>query len=121
MNRYALIFKPHAATMENELSTLLNLYPTTVNYDYIIDVKNFDERLSAINCLVVNTVGVSESIIEFVPDNEPPLEEEIICWIWLIRPDLSKDLLNLKVSNDFRILLNSYINNNMSHFWKHIT
>jgi len=106
--------------METELQTLFKSYPTTVNHRDIVDFANFDERLSAVDCLVVNTIGVSEDFIEFIPDNEPPLEEEIYCWIWAIRPDLSKDLLELDISEDLQILLKSYIDNEMSKFWNYI-
>jgi hypothetical protein len=106
--------------METELQTLIKSYPITVNHTDIVDFANFDERLSAVDSLVVNTIGVSEDFIEFIPDNKPPLVEEIYCWIWAIRPDLSKDLLDLDISEDFRILLKSHIENNMSRFWNHI-
>jgi len=107
--------------METELQTLLKSYPTTVNHSDVVDFINFNERLSAVDFLVVNAIGVSEDFIEFIPDNEPPLKEEIFCWIWAIRPDLSKDLLNLEISEDFRILLNSYIDNDMTRFWDYIS
>ena len=67
--------------METELNKILKVYPTTVNHTDIIDFVNFDERLSAVDTLVVNTIGVSEDTIEFTSDNEPPLREEIYCWI----------------------------------------
>jgi hypothetical protein len=107
--------------MRTELQTLLKSYPTTVNHTDIVDFANFNERLSAVDSLVVNTIGVSEEFIEFFPDNEPPLEEEIYCWIWAIRPDLSKDLLDLDIGEDLRILLKSYIENDMREFWNHIS
>jgi len=106
--------------METELHKLLGSYPTTINYTDIVDFDNFDERLSAVDTLVVNTIGVSENAIEFIPDNKPPLKEEIYCWIWAIRPDLSKGLLGLDINEDFQILLKSYIDNDMSRFWDHI-
>jgi hypothetical protein len=118
-HRQALYVRRHY--METELNKILKSYPTTVNHTDIIDFDNFDERLSAIDTIVVNTIGVSEDTIEFIPDNEPPLKEEIYCWIWAIRPDLSKDLLNLEINEDFRILLKSYIDNDMSKFWNHIS
>ncbi|MDQ1088425.1 hypothetical protein [Siphonobacter sp. SORGH_AS_1065] len=107
--------------METELNKILESYPTIVNYTDIIDFDNFDERLSAVDTLVVNTIGVSEDIIEFIPYNEPPLKEEIHCWIWAIRPDLSKDLLTLDINEDFRILLKSYMDNDLSMFWNHMS
>src|SRR5690554_5102306 len=102
--------------METELHKLIESYPTTVIHTEIVDFENFDERLSAVDTLVVNTIGVSEEFIEFIPDNEPPLKDEIYCWIWAIRPDLSKGLLDLDINEDFRILLKSYIDNDMSRF-----
>ena len=106
--------------MEKELFTLLESYPTRVNLTDVVDLVNFDERRSAIDCLVINTIGLSEGFIEFIPDNEPPLREEILCWICAIRPDLSKELITLDINEDFRILLNSYINNDMKKFWNYI-
>jgi len=107
--------------METELHKLIKSYPTTVYHTDIVNFDNFDERLSAVDTLVVNTIGVSEEFIEFIPDNEPPLKDEIYCWIWVIRPDLSKDLLDLDITEDFRILLKSYIDNDMNRFWNHIS
>lgn len=107
--------------MEKELLTLLESYPTRVNLTDVVDLVNFDERRSAIDCLVINTISLSEGFIEFIPDNEPPVREEILCWIWAIRPDLSKELMTLDISEDFRILLNSYIKNEMNEFWNHIS
>jgi len=107
--------------MKTELQTILKSYPTIINHTDIVDFDDFDERLSAVDSLVANTIGVSEDFIEFIPNNEPPLEEEIYCWIWAIRPDLSKDLLDLDVSKDFRILLKSHIDNDMARFWNHIS
>lgn len=107
--------------MDRELLNLIESYPQTVKWTEIVDFDNFDERLSAADCLVVNTIGVSDGYIEFIPDNEPPLKEEILCWVWVIRPDLSKELLTLDISNDFQVLLNSYIDSNMGGFWSYIS
>lgn len=107
--------------MKNELLTLLETYPASVNWTDVVDFSNFEERQSAVDCLVVNIIGVSEGFIEFIPDNDPPLKEEVLCWIWAIRPDLSKELLMLDINKDFSILLHSYINNNMKEFWNYIS
>ena len=107
--------------MDKELLELLASYPTTVEWSDVVDFVNFDTRLSAIDCLVINTIGVSKGFIEFTPNNNPPLQEEILCWIWGIRPDLSKALMKLDISEDFRILLNAYLSNNKQVFWNHIT
>ena len=106
--------------IERELSELLESYPKRVNWTDIVDFANFDERLSAIDCIIVNIIGVSEGFIEFIPDNEPPLREEVFCWIWAIRPDFSKAIINLDMNEEFKILLNYYIDNNVKEFWNHI-
>ena len=49
--------------METELHKLIESYPTTVNHTDIVDFDNFDERLSAVDTLVVNTIGVSQDVI----------------------------------------------------------
>ncbi|MEL7121470.1 MAG: hypothetical protein AAFO07_18625 [Bacteroidota bacterium] len=108
--------------MEKELIELIENYPKQLNWDEVNDFDNFDERLSAVNCLVVNTIGVSEGFIEFIPDNNPPLREEVLCWIWVIRPDLSTELMKLdEIQDDFKILLESHIKNRMEKFWDHIS
>jgi hypothetical protein len=106
--------------MKNNLAALLESYPRQVKFNEVEDFDSFDERVSAVDCLVANTVGVSAGHVEFIPDNDPPLKEEIYCWIWVIRPDLSKELLLQDISDDFKLLLNAYINNNMDEFWDHI-
>lgn len=108
--------------MKNKtLKELIENYPNEISFEEIVDFENFDERLSVVDCIVINAIGVNEGFIEFIPDNIPPLNEEILCWIWAIRPDLSKDLLDLDISEDFRILLKSHIDNDMSRFWNHIS
>ena len=84
--------------MKNELNKLIDNYPEQLNWEEVIDFDNFDERLAAVDCLVVNTIGVSKGFLEFIPDNNPPLKEEILCWIWAIRPDLSAELVMLGMS-----------------------
>ena len=107
--------------MDKELLSLLESYPIRVNWTDVVDFVNFDERRSAIDCLVVNTIGVSDGFIEFIPENEPLLRAEILCWIWAIRPDLSKDLIDLEISEAFQVLLSAYIDNDMTRFWNYIS
>lgn len=108
--------------MDKELKELIDNYPKQLNWEEVLDFDKFDERLSAVDCLVVNTIGVSDGFIEFIPDNNPPLKEEILCWIWAIRPDLSTELMKLdEIQDDFKILLESHIENRMENFWDHIS
>lgn len=107
--------------MESELNQIIESIPKEVSWKEIVDFDNFDERLSAISVLFVNTIGVCENYIEFCPDNEPPLREEELSWIWSYRPDLSDELLKLELSDDFRMLINSYKLSEMDKFWDYIS
>ena len=108
--------------MKNEtLKEISQNYPKQIMFDNIIDFENFDERLSVIDCVVVNTIGVEEGFIEFIPDNNPPLEDEILCWIWAFRPDLTKEIYTQTKNEDLKFALNSYLNNSMDKFWDYIS
>lgn len=98
--------------MKNEtLKEILQNYPNQIMFDNIFDFEKFDERLSIIDCIVVNIIGVEEGFIEFIPDNNPPLEDEILCWIWSFKPDLTNEILEITKNDDLKFALNSYLNN----------
>lgn len=107
--------------MESELNKIIEAMPREVCWKDIVDFSTLDERLSAISVLFANIVGVCENYIEFCPDNEPPLMEEKLSWIWLYRPDLSDALLKLELSDDFRILIKSYKLSKMDKFWEYMS
>ncbi len=108
--------------MKNDtLKELLQNYPIEVAHQEVIDFENFEERLSAVDYIAVNRIEVDEGFIAFIPDNEPPQLEEIYCWIWAIRPDLSKDLQHLELSDDLSTLLNSYLDQDMGKFYDYMS
>tara|TARA_R110002072_G_scaffold302818_1_gene488939 strand:- start:549 stop:968 length:420 start_codon:yes stop_codon:yes gene_type:complete len=106
--------------MKIELENILKLAPSEVLFSEIIEFDKLDERISAVGVLFANTIGVNENSIKFCPDNEPPLIEEIISWIWTFRPDLGIEILNQELSDDLMKLISSYENNEMDKFWVYI-
>lgn len=113
---------PLCDIMKNKtLEELIENYPNEIAFDEIVDFENFDDRLSVVDCIVVNSIGVNEGFIEFIPDNNPPLKEEILCWIWAIRPDLTNEIFQKNISDDFEFALKSYLNNSMDKFWDYIS
>jgi len=104
--------------MKNELNKILESIPSEVQWSDIVDSDNFNERLSAVSALFVNTIGVGENYIEFCSDNEPPLKEEELSWVWSYRPDLANEILEMDLSEDFRVLIESYKDSEMDRFWK---
>ena len=73
--------------MESELNMILKSVPTEVKFNEIVEIDKMDERISAVGALCANTIGVYEDYIEFCPDNEPPLKDEELSWIWVLSPD----------------------------------
>jgi hypothetical protein len=106
--------------MKIELENILKLVPKEVLFSEIIEFDKLDERISAVGVLFANTIGVNENSIEFCPDNEPPLIEENISWIWTFRPDLGIEILNQELSDDLMKLISAYENNEMEKFWVYI-
>ena len=107
--------------MKSELEKILETVPTEVPWSEIVDFDKFDERQSAVIVLYPNTIGVCESYIEFCPDYEPPQREEILSWIWAFRPDLADEILEMNLSEDFKILLESYNSSEMQKFWDYVS
>jgi len=103
------------------LKELIKKYPSEILFDEIVDFGSFDERLSIIDCIVANTIGVTERSIEFIPDNNPPLKDEILCWIWSFRPDLSKEILEITENENIKFALSYYLNDTMDKFWDYIS
>ena len=108
--------------MKNKtLEKLIENYPIEISFNEIVDFENFDDRLAIVDCVVVNTIGVNEGYVEFTSFNNPPLKEEILCWIWAIRPDLSEEILQINNNEDFKIALNSYLKNSLDEFWDYFS
>ena len=107
--------------MKIELENILKSVPNEVEFSEIIEFEKLDDRISAVGVLFANTIGVNEKSIEFCPDNEPPLIEEIISWIWTFRPDLGTEILNQNLSEDLIKLISSYEKNEMDNYWDYIT
>lgn len=103
--------------MKNELNRIIEAYPTKVFFKDIVEFTKLEERISAVGVLFVNTIDVGENYIEFCPDHEPPLKEEVVSWIWSYRPNLSEEILNLELSDDFRLLVSAYKLSEMNQFW----
>jgi hypothetical protein len=106
--------------MAADFKSLIDFTPKEVSFKDIVDFNRLDERISAVGVLFANTIGVSDGYIEFCPDNEPPLIEEIISWIWTFRPDLAVDILKQTLSKDFKLLIESYQTGDMNKWWDYI-
>lgn len=107
--------------MKSELEKILESIPAEVPWSKIVEFDKFDERQSAVGVLYSNTIGVGENYIEFCPDDDPPLKEEILSWIWAFRPDLGSEMLEMRLSEDFKFLIESYNSSEMQKFWNYVS
>ena len=105
----------------NELNEILKSIPLEVKWNDVVDFEDMDNRISAIEALFINIIGVGNGFIEFCPDNDPPLKEEVLSWIWVFRPDLADELLKMELSKDFRMLVQSFKDQDIDRFWSHMS
>lgn len=106
--------------MSTVLNQIVESIPIEVKLSEIIDFDRLDERISAVGVLYANTIGVCNGYIEFCPDNNPPLIEEILSWIWTFRPDLSADILNYNLPKNLRLLIELYQAEDIIKWWDYI-
>jgi hypothetical protein len=47
-----------------------------------------DERVSAVGVIFANIIGVNRGFLEWCPNSSPASSDELLAWLWVIRPDL---------------------------------
>ena len=100
------------------LTELLESLPYEVINLHVVDSEKLEERISAIGTIHANTIEYKEASIQFIPDNNPPDENEVLSWVWSFRPDLGDDIIKKGVEPEFKNLILSYKSDKMDEFWK---
>jgi len=80
---------------------------------YFKDIKEFErmeDRFFAVERYFGDIVGMNVDYVEFCPNNEPPLKNEIIPWLWVIHPEWKKEILNY-ANTDLREIIDEYEEN----------
>ena len=103
------------------LADLLETVPREVINLNIVEPENIDERISAVGTIYANTIGVKEASIEFIPNDNPPAQSEVLSWIWTFRPDLGEEIITYDIEPEFKKLIESYKSGKMDEFWKYMT
>ena len=94
--------------------------PAIVDWSDIVDFEALSDRMSCIDCLYANTLGVNEGTVEWCPNDEPASKEETLAWIWFIRPDLGEEIVS-HASDDLKNLITKWNSANMESWWKEMT
>jgi hypothetical protein len=103
------------------VTALLASLPRAVAIADIAEVAMLDERIAAVGLLHANTIGVTADSLHFIPDNEPPLLEEQLLWLWTIQPQVGPAILTFPISADGKLLLNAYLQDEMRSFWDYLS
>ena len=100
--------------------TILTNIPSEIEFEAVEEFNNFDNRVSAIECLFSNIIGVNENSVEFTPNDEEHKKEEYLAWLWVIKPSLGTQI-SLECSKELSKLIISYNSNNMESWFEYIS
>jgi hypothetical protein len=76
--------------------------PKEVPFKEIVDFENLDVRVGCVNVFFANIVGVNKGFIGFSPNSDPPSCDELLAWLWLVRPDLTSVIADQIKNSGFR-------------------
>ena len=79
--------------MKEEFTSLRQSPPDKYNWQRITEFDEVDKRAFLIDDLCGSNIGVLEADLKWQPKSFPPTDEEILGWIWVIRPDLEPQVL----------------------------
>jgi len=94
-------------------------FPHEVPWGEIERFDDLDVRVSAIDCLFANIVGVNDGYIEWCPNADPPSNDEYLAWLWVVKPSLGKEISS-EAPADLRQLIDAYDANAMDGWFSGI-
>jgi hypothetical protein len=96
-----------------------NELPSEVKYGEIENFEDLETRVSAIDSLFANIIGVNEDFVEWCPNEDPPSRQEYLAWAWLVRPSLGKEI-QLESSSALSRLITAYDSKQMDEWFEYI-
>ncbi|MGO2127753.1 MAG: hypothetical protein ACTH4U_03360 [Pseudoalteromonas prydzensis] len=93
--------------------------PIEVPFSEVEMFDDLDTRVSAIDCLFVNIIGVNDDLIEFCPNETPTSQEEYLAWVWVVKPSLGSEILS-KDCVELNDLIKHYQTNQMDKWFEYI-
>ena len=99
------------------MTTYESRYPHRVLFSAISAFDSFNERLSAIDCIFVNIVGVNDGYVELCVDSDSPTLEERVAWDWLVNPELSEAVLPF-CDGYLAKLIRAWADSEMDWWWR---
>lgn len=77
-------------TMDATLRAMGNPVP----WEEVTLIESFDDRRALLQPRTQNIVGVLQEGVEFCPNEDPPSPNEMLAFLWLVRPDLATGVVN---------------------------
>lgn len=94
--------------MTPSLQQLLDNLPYEILFDDIPEFETFEDRFFLVEAVFGDILGMNVGSCEFAPNHHPPLlQTEILPWLWVIRPQLSSEILNF-ANKDLRKIIEEY-------------
>lgn len=78
--------------------------PNKVLHKDVGDVRSMEERFFDVEGGVGCILGMNKGSVEFCPKNDPPSKEEILAWLWVIRPQDEDEILSYSEGVLFEII-----------------
>jgi hypothetical protein len=85
--------------------TLLS-FPRRFAWSDVVDRDRFDDRFGAVNAIQGAIMDVTQHGVELSTDG-PITRDELIAWVWLVRPDLAANLREVAAAT-LRATIDSY-------------
>ncbi len=67
--------------------------PATVKFKQIHEIDRMEERFFDIEQHFGDIVGMNDKSVCFCPNNNPPLKDEILPWLWIIHSEEKEEIL----------------------------
>jgi len=79
--------------MIKELLNDLSKIPNNYSFKDIQDFNRMEERFYDVDANFTNILGWNADSLDFCPNDEPPKNDEILAWLWVIHPEWKNEIL----------------------------
>lgn len=79
--------------MTEDFEALRHSPPDKYNWQKITEFDELDKRAFLIDEFCGSQIGILEADLKWRPANLPPSDDEVLGWLWVIRPDLEEQVL----------------------------
>lgn len=86
---------PEAVEEIKQVLAMGKKIPRTVRFSDIQRFETMEDRFFAVDRIIGDIVGMNVDSVEFCPNREPPNRDEVLAWLWIIRPEYKAGILEV--------------------------